>query len=159
MYSRHRPVLKSLVSGLTCQHALLAPAGTSTVWRLHEETTPCQQEKRQRTDEGLLSIITEQILSFVKQTLKAISELFIDLPNDGSTTVFGARKKELPGRKYVHRPGFQRDPWTRGVIPYPPQPAVSQLLSDFSPPRLANILPATALFTSIQGSYGYQVSP
>lgn len=74
--------------------------------------------------------MTDQIVCFAKQTLQAISELFIDLPNDGSTTVFGERKNDLPGRKYVFRPGFQTDPWIRGVVPYPPQPSVSQLLVD-----------------------------
>lgn len=69
--------------------------------------------------------MTAQMICFAKQTLQAISEMFIDLPNDGSTTVFGERRVELSGRKYVFRPGFQTDPWTRGVVPYPPQPSVS----------------------------------
>lgn len=63
--------------------------------------------------------------------MQAISEMFIDLPNDGRTIVFGERRDELPGRKYVFRPGFQTDPWTRGVVPYPPQPSVSELLVQF----------------------------
>lgn len=69
--------------------------------------------------------MTAQMICFAKQTLQAISEMFIDLPNDGSTTVFGERRVELSGRKYVFRPGFQTDPWTRGVVLYPPQPSVS----------------------------------
>lgn len=37
----------------------------------------------------------------------------------------------MPGRKYVHRPGFQTDPWGRGVVPKPPCPSVPELLLQF----------------------------
>lgn len=68
---------------------------------------------------------------FAKQNVEAISELYIDLPNDGSTTVFGERRPDLPGCKYITRPGFQTDPWVRGVVPYPPQAGVAELLEQY----------------------------
>lgn len=105
--------------------------GNPTVRRRRDESTSHQQEKRQRTAESTMIILRDQIECFVKHVLQQISELFIDLPDDGSTTVFGERTNGLPGRKYVYRPGFQTDPWTRGVVPYPPTPAVTDLLVEF----------------------------
>ncbi|KAM3350314.1 hypothetical protein ACQJBY_022847 [Aegilops geniculata] len=100
--------------------------------RFHgDEQSDRQQNKRSRHEEGALATMTSQILQFARQTLQAISEMFIDLPNDGSTTVFGQKAKGLPGRKYVFRSGFQTDPWTRGAVPLPPQPYVSQQLEGF----------------------------
>ncbi|XP_048554668.1 uncharacterized protein LOC125535641 [Triticum urartu] len=90
-----------------------------------------QQNKRARNDEGAVAAMTEQIILFARQTLQSVSKLFIDLPNDGSTTVFGQKAVVLPGRKYVFRAGFQTDPWIRGVVPCPPQPYVSEQLEGF----------------------------
>lgn len=73
----------------------------------------------------------QTVTQFFKQNMQAISELYIDLPNDGSTTVFGERCADLPGRKYVSRPGFQTDPWVRGVVPCPPQAGVAELIEQY----------------------------
>lgn len=73
----------------------------------------------------------QTVTQFLKQNMQAISELYIDLPNDGSTTVFGERCADLPGRKYVSRPGFQTDPWVRGVVPCPPQAGVAELIEQY----------------------------
>lgn len=96
-----------------------------------EELSDQQQHKRPRNVDESVAVLTSHILQFAQQTKHAISDLFIDLPNDGSTTVFGQRTPELPGRKYVFRPGFQTDPWIRGVVPYPPQSSVSYLIEEF----------------------------
>ncbi|XP_045085569.1 uncharacterized protein [Aegilops tauschii subsp. strangulata] len=105
--------------------------GNPTLRTTRDESTSHQQEKRQRTAETTMIFLRDQIECFAKHVLQQICELFIDLPNDGSTTVFGERTNGLPGRKYVYRPGFQTGPWTRGVIPYPPTPAVKDLLVEF----------------------------
>ncbi|KAE8795584.1 hypothetical protein D1007_29472 [Hordeum vulgare] len=75
--------------------------------------------------------ILHMVSQFARNNVRAISQLYIDLPNDGSTTVFGERRFDLPGRKYVTRPGFQTNPWGRGVAPYPPQPEVAELIEQF----------------------------
>ncbi|KAI5000618.1 hypothetical protein ZWY2020_005207 [Hordeum vulgare] len=74
--------------------------------------------------------ILHMVSQFARNNVRAISQLYIDLPNDGSTTVFGERRSDLPGRKYVTRPGFQT-PWGREVAPYPPQPGVTELIEQF----------------------------
>ncbi|KAI4991369.1 hypothetical protein ZWY2020_039740 [Hordeum vulgare] len=68
---------------------------------------------------------------FARNNVRAISQIYINIPNDGSTTVFGERRANLPRRKYVTRPGFQTDPWGRGVAPFPPQPGVAELIEQF----------------------------
>uniref|UniRef100_A0A8R7U7K4 Uncharacterized protein n=1 Tax=Triticum urartu TaxID=4572 RepID=A0A8R7U7K4_TRIUA len=108
--------------------------------RVASEVLPDQQQaKRPRHDDDFLATLKAGILQFARHTMQEISERFIDLPNYGSTTVFGERTAGLPGWKYVHMPGFQTDPWMRGVVPCPPQPYVSQLLEEFfatAPPEV-----------------------
>ena len=75
--------------------------------RVASEVLPDQQQaKRPRHDDDLLATLKAGILQFARHTMQEISERFIDLPNDGRTTVFGERTAGLPGRKYVHGPGF-----------------------------------------------------
>lgn len=114
------------------RHSQLHFAGAnSTSKPTSDERSDRQQNKRVRIDEEAVASMTSQIIHFARQTLQAISELFIDLPNDGSTTVFGQKSDGLPGRKYVFKAGFQTDPWIRGVVPCPPQAYVSEQLEVF----------------------------
>lgn len=93
---------------------------SSTSKRTRCGDTPDPMRKRHCSEGESPADINMSIVRFAQFTLRAISELFINLPNDGSTTVFGERREELPGRKYVQHPGFQTDPWGRGVVPPPP---------------------------------------
>lgn len=156
--SQLRVVPKSQVSGSICLHAkvlghsslqfhyylpssqftmnfftlpLHFAGANSTSKPTSDERSDRQQNKRVRIDEEAVASMTSQIIHFARQTLQAISELFIDLPNDGSTTVFGQKSDGLPGRKYVFKAGFQTDPWIRGVVPCPPQAYVSEQLEVF----------------------------
>ncbi|EMS54717.1 hypothetical protein TRIUR3_17535 [Triticum urartu] len=94
-----------------------------TVHTAHQTNVP-------QMDTALQHILHTMTL-FAKENLQAISELYIDLPNDASTTDFGQRHLELPCWKHIYRPGFQTNPWGRGVVPYPPQAGVAQLLEQF----------------------------
>ncbi|XBJ07279.1 hypothetical protein VPH35_012832 [Triticum aestivum] len=123
------------------RHSQLHFAGAnSTSKPTSDERSDRQQNKRVHIDEEAVASMTSQIIHFARQTLQAISELFIDLPNDGSTTVFGQKSDGLPGRKYVFKAGFQTDPWIRGVVPCPPQAYVSEQLEVFFATALATEL-------------------
>lgn len=65
---------------------------SSTTKRDREAGMVVCQNKRQRPEEVLTARMMSEIIQFASQTLQAISELFIDLPNDSSTTVFGERR-------------------------------------------------------------------
>ncbi|XP_044980067.1 uncharacterized protein LOC123447524 [Hordeum vulgare subsp. vulgare] len=116
----------------------MSTTNVSVGHRLRPTSFAGNTSTRKRTRTGRipqLSTSTAHILHMVSQfarnNVRAISQLYIDLPNDGSTTVFGERRFDLPGRKYVTRPGFQTNPWGRGVAPYPPQPGVAELIEQF----------------------------
>ncbi|KAM3244997.1 hypothetical protein ACQJBY_056373 [Aegilops geniculata] len=106
----------------------LSPCEGMTSRSKRAKTARSHESTSEPTMESALRHVLRSLTLFAKQNLNGISELYIDLPNDAPTTIFGQRSNDLPGRKYVSRPGFQTDPWCRGVVPYPPQPGVAQLI-------------------------------
>ncbi|XP_048559623.1 uncharacterized protein LOC125540089 isoform X1 [Triticum urartu] len=103
-----------------CEGITSTSKRTKTV-RTHQ----CPSEPRM---ESALRHVLQTLNLFAKQNLNGISELYIDLPNDATTTIFGQRSNDLPGCKYVSRPGFETNPWCRGVVTCPPQPGVAHLI-------------------------------
>ncbi|XBJ11532.1 hypothetical protein VPH35_016219 [Triticum aestivum] len=93
---------------ITGHHLNLSPYEGNTSTSKRPRTIQCDQPQ----PESVAHHIIRQVTLFAKGNLKAISKSYINLPNGGSTTVFGERRVEHLGRKYVFRPGFQTGPWS-----------------------------------------------
>ncbi|XBI06484.1 hypothetical protein VPH35_134494 [Triticum aestivum] len=106
----------------------LSPCEAVTSISKRAKTVRTHQSTSEPRMESALRHVLRSLTLFAKQNLNGISELYIDLSNDATTTIFGQRSNDLPGRKYVSRLGFHTNPWCRGVVPCPPQPGVAHLI-------------------------------
>ncbi|KAM3372221.1 hypothetical protein ACQJBY_019219 [Aegilops geniculata] len=94
-----------------------------TIHTAHQTNVPQMDTVLQR--------ILHTVTLFAKENLQAISELYIDLPKMAALLVLARGVWNfLAGNTYPVL-GFQTNPWGRGVVPYPPQAGVAQLLEQF----------------------------